>query len=267
MFDELLTGEQADHLVTLSNVGQGTLDFTIPAPVLSEPQSLPAEPLVLGKDEIDPRAGDPVTENQGGPDAFGYRWIDSAEPGGPVFNWTDISTTGTQLALTSDDQTTPPVALGFSFPFYGTLFDSIRVCTNGWLSLTDSSTAYSNQPLPTSGAPANLIAPFWDDLHPHSVGRVFFQDFGNQAIVQWDTMERYSGAGQYTFQAILDASGAVTYQYLTLTGDVTSSTVGIQDASKTVGLQVAFNQAYLQDGLAVRISAIPQWLGASPTSG
>jgi len=265
--DDLFTGETSDHAVTLTNVGVGTLDFTIPAPVLSEPYGAPAEPLELAKGEADPRQGAPITAGAGGPDPFGYRWIDSDEAGGPVFNWTDISTTGVQVALTSDDQTSTPVALGFDFPMYGTLFDSIRVCTNGWLSFTDSSTAYSNQPLPTSAGPANMIAPFWDDLHPHTAGRVFFQNFGNQAIVQWDAYERYSGAGSYTFQAILDSSGAITLQYLTMTGDVTSATVGVQDASKTVGLQVAFNQAYLHDNLAVRISAIPLWLSAAPTSG
>ncbi len=265
--DELLTGEQSDHYVTLSNVGVGTLDFTIPAPVLSEPYAAPAEPLELGKDEADPRQGDPVTENRGGPDAFGYRWVDSDEPGGPAFDWTDISTTGMPLGLTGDDQTSTPIALGFNFPFYGTLFDSIRVCTNGWLSFTSSQTSYSNQPLPSAGAPENLVAPFWDDLHPRTAGRIYFESFGDRAIVQWTDMERYSGAGRYTFQAILEASGTITFQYLSSTGPLDSATVGIQDASKTVGLQVAFNQAYLHDGLAVRIRSIPQWLTVSPTSG
>jgi len=230
IFDDLLTGEEADHLVTLTNIGLGTLDFTIPAPVLSEPYSTPADPLELGKDDIDPRSGDPVTQGQGGPDTFGYRWIDSDEAGGPTFSWTDISSTGASLGLTGDDQTSSAVALGFTFPFYGTVFDSVRVCTNGWLSFTSSATSYSNQPLPTSGAPENLLAPFWDDLHPHTVGNIYFENLGSQAIVQWDNMERYSGTGAYTFQAIIDSAGSVTFQYLTMTGDVTSATVGVQDA-------------------------------------
>ena len=85
--------------------------------------------------------------------------------------------------------------------------------------------------------------------------------------MQWQAVPPYSGTGTYTFQAILDASGAVTFQYLTMSGAVNSATVGIQNATKTVGLQVAFNQAYIHDGLAVRIASIPQWLTVFPTSG
>ncbi len=264
--EALFTGEMADHVVTLTNVGVGTLDFTVPPPTVGEPQAT-AEPLELGKDDVDPRHGDAVVENSGGPDPFGYRWVDSDEPGGPAFAWIEISETGTPVNLTGDDATSGPIDLGFNFPFYGTFFDQLRVCTNGFISFTSTSSAYSNQPLPSSAAPENLVAALWDDLNPKSINRTFFQSFGNKAVIQWNAIERYSGAGAYTFQIILDQSGAITLQYLTLTGDVAQSTVGIQDASKTVGLQVAFNQAYLHDNLAVRIASIPQWLTAGPTSG
>ena len=267
--DELMTGQQSDHTVTLSNIGVGTLDFSIPSPVLGEPQSAPAPPLDLGKDDVDPRSNGPVVANSGGPDGFGYRWIDSDEAGGPTFAWQDISATGTDIGLTGDDQTTPPIALGFNFPLYGTLFSSINVCSNGWLSFTSNATSYSNQPLPGAGGPANLVAPFWDDLNPSLGGHVYFQTFGNSAIIQWDNVPHYtgSGSGTYTFQAILDSSGTITYQYLSMVGTLDSATIGIQDAAQLTGLQVAFNQAYMHDNLAVRIAAIPQWLTVSPTSG
>ncbi|MBP7148565.1 MAG: S8 family serine peptidase [Acidobacteria bacterium] len=265
--DDLFTGEVADHVVTLSNIGEGTLDWTVPTPTVGEPLSAPPEPLELGKDDVDPRSGSPVIENSGGPDAFGYRWTDSDELAGPAFAWIEISETGTPIGLTSDDSTSAPLDLGFNFPFYGTLFSTIRACTNGWISFTSSATSYGNQPLPNSGAPDNVIAALWDDLNPGGTNRMFFQSFGNKAVVQWNAMPPYSGGGAQTFEIILDQSGAITLQYLTLTGSTTSATVGIQNADKTIGLQVAFNQDYLHNDLAIRIAATPQWLTAGPNSG
>ena len=264
----LLTGQIDDRTATLANIGPGTLDFSIPTPSLGEPLAVPPEPLLLGKDETDPRSGPPVIEGSGGPDAFGYRWSDSDEPGGPAFAWIEIASTGTAVAATGDDSTSPAIPLGFSFPFYGTFFNSIRVASNGFLSFTSTSTAYQNQPLPNSGAPDNLVAPFWDDLDPGGATHVYFQSFGNRAVIEWTGMPRYQETGSaLTFQAILDSSGAITYQYLSLAGTLNSATVGIQNAAKTDGLQIAFNQGYLHDNLAVRIAAIPQWLSVTPTSG
>ena len=93
--------------------------------------------LELGKEEVDPRPGILGT---GGPDAFGYTWIDSDEPGGPIFDWVDISGIGTPIVFDptgyKDDGNVGPFPIGFSFNFYGNTFDQFRACTNGWLSFT-----------------------------------------------------------------------------------------------------------------------------------
>ena len=51
--------------------------------------------------------------------------------------------------------------------------------------------------------------------------------------------------------------------------NVTSSTVGIENANGSVALQVVFNAAYLHDLLAVRFSTAPlvPWLSIAPTGG
>ena len=263
----LYTGQTADPLLTVRNEGVGTLDFTVSTSWQRAAAAAPFVPLILQKGETDPRHGDPVAGGRGGPDAFGYRWVDGDEPGGPAFSWIDISATGTPIAISGDDQTSSPVPLGFRFPFYGNPFDSMRICTNGWISFTSSSASFGNQPLPSSGAPENLIAPFWDDLFVPSASSVRFQNIDNRAIVQWQQVQPLGGGGYFTFQAILEPSGAITFQYLSMTGAVNSATVGIQNATASVGLTVAFNQAYVHDGLAVRIAPIPQWLTVFPASG
>ena len=91
--------------------------------------------------------------------------------------------------------------------------------------------------------------------------------FGDSAIIQWQDVPFHAGSGASTFQAILDDRGGITFQYRSMTGAVNSATVGIQNADRTAGLEVALNQAYLHDELAVRIASIPRWLTVLPATG
>ncbi len=261
----LLTGDSAFQTLTLSNVGEGTLDFIIPTPTL-----LGAPTVQKAYEEVlkgsDPRVGDPVLDAAGGPDTFGYRWVDSNDPMGPVFAWEDISGIGNVAMSSGDDSNVGPFPLSFPFKFYGGEHNEFRICSNGFVSLTSSSTAYGNQQLPNPGAPGHLIAPFWDDLLVDG-GTVYWYDDGSRLIVQWDGVAHYGSGGPYSFQAILGADGSITYQYNTMAEPTNSATVGIQDGTGSDGLQVVFNAPYVADGLAVRIWAIPQWLTVVPTDG
>ncbi|HRH38500.1 MAG TPA: hypothetical protein PK760_09150, partial [Flavobacteriales bacterium] len=55
---------------------------------------------------------------QGGPDAYGYIWKDSNEPGGPVFNWIDITTTGTLIQGLADDNVVGPFVMQTDMQYY-----------------------------------------------------------------------------------------------------------------------------------------------------
>ncbi len=268
-YADLLTGASTDQTLTLSNTAAGTLDFTIPTPVIQSSLQEPKPFLPTGKNVTDARAGDLVVDGAGGPDGFGYRWIDSDEVGGPVFNWVDITGVGTPLGLAGDDAISAAVNLGFNFPFYGGSFGSVRIASNGFLTFTDTSAPYANQALPNSGGVTNMVAPMWDDLNLTGAAAVYTYNDGGRFIIAWVDVPHYSGSGSgtYTFEAILYPSGEIKYQYLSLVGDINSATVGIQNAAETVGLNVAFNTAYLHDNLAVRIFSVPQWLSVTPTSG
>ncbi len=60
-----------------------------------------------------------ASKGQGGPDSYGYSWIDSEEDGGPNWEWVDISETGDQVEIIGDDQVVGPFELPFDFPYYG----------------------------------------------------------------------------------------------------------------------------------------------------
>ncbi|HEX7878961.1 MAG TPA: FlgD immunoglobulin-like domain containing protein [Candidatus Eisenbacteria bacterium] len=207
---------------------------------------------------------------QGGPDAAGYRWIDSDEANGPLFNWVDISGIGTDTGITGDDQNLGPFALGFAFNHYGTSFTGIRVCSNGFLSFTSSATPFTNTGVPNAAAPSDLVAPFWDDFNPANAGTIYYyQDVANNRfIVQYDAVSYYADdLSSNTFQVIINKDGTIVFQYLDIDSPSNAGTVGLQNAAGTVGLQVAFNQAYVHNELAVLLYQDATWLSATPGSG
>jgi len=206
----------------------------------------------------------PQTDDSGGPDAFGYIWKDSNDPGGPQYNWVDISSIGTPVNL-SDDQNVGPFALGFTFQFYGTNFTSYRLCSNGFVTFTSTSTSWGNDPIPDNSEPNNLLAGFWDDLNPTYGGHVYRYESNDSVIVTWDNIQHYGSGGPYTFQIIILANGTVTYQYNNMVSRIDEATIGIENADGTIGLQVAYNQPYVQNDLAIRFTR--SWLSASPEFG
>ena len=82
-------------------------------------------------------------------------------------------------------------------------------------------------------------------------------------------MYHYSSGGPYTYEVIFRPDGTILYQYLAMDPTlVNSSTVGIQNADGTIGLQVVFNANYLHDNLAVLITSdVIPWMSTDKTSG
>ena len=248
----LLSGGTATFRLTLSNPSQGTLDWSIERPI--------QRPVL-------PR-GVPRPERWGGPDGFGYAFADSDEPGGPVFAWRDIVQSGRTAVIPGDDTISEPIPLGFSFPFYGQSFDSVRIASNGFLTFTGDFVPFENEALPSPGAPPNLVAAFWDDLFVPGLQGALWLAEPHAFTVQYDGVLRMNGNLQpYTFQIILSDNGDILFQYLSMNDTLDAATVGIQDATGAAGLSVAVNATYVHDGLAVRLFRQKDWIAASPRSG
>ncbi len=266
---ELLKPNSSTHLLTMTNTGEGELVYEASVSLDERRQSeVPFQN--FKKDEVDTRTVETETRGSGGPDAFGYTWIDSDETGGPVYEWVEINGVGT-AAGGGDDSNLGPFSMGFDFPYYGGTFDQVRVCTNGWLSFTSTSTAYSNQGIPNSSDPNNLVAGFWDDLNPDDGGTIYFYADvnNNRFIVEYDGVPHYSTGNPETFQVILNANGTILYQYKDVAVG-TGCTVGTENATGTDGLQIIFNGNYLHDEMAILIAAEPlpePWLSVSPREG
>ena len=257
-------GSRGAATFSVANTGGSLLTYGVEpmngAPVAVQPG------LALARDEEDPRPGI-STLGVGGPDAFGYRWADSNQFGGPIFEWVDISAIGTPVPIRTLDQNSGPIPIGFTFPFYGHDFTTFNVCTHGWISFTDTTVQFANQPLPNLAAPNNVLAVFWDDLNFAGEEHAAYYNDGSRLIVQFTNVQRRQRGGPFTFEAILYPSGAIVYQYLLMGPPTNSGTIGIQNAKKNDGLTVLFNADYLRDRMAIRISASPPWLGVADRFG
>lgn len=214
----------------------------------------------------------------GGPDAFGYKWIDSDDPNGPQYIWEDISVTGTEVTSwvatgtydPKDEGIAGPFALGFNFKFYGQIRDAIHISTDGVITFSTVSgyNIFTNASIPTASNPNEMICAFWDDLDGRTQGKVYTKQEGTRFIVQFNNWQKYTATGSLTFQMVLYAGGKIMFYYNTLTGAALNScTVGIEDGAGTVGLQVVKDAAYLHDALAIKFAAEPDWLTSNNPGG
>ena len=227
------------------------------------------------------KSGSP--EDTGGPDPFGYTYVDSDEPGGARYEWID-ATGGTALGLTDDGEAN--VTLPFAFTFYGTSSTAIRVGNNGgfFFNATTGDLSTANADLGTTTA-SNIVVPFWDDIDSDT-GDVYYQTFGTAPnrvfVIEWFNRPHFSNVGSGTFELILyEGTNNIKYQYLdTNFGNASydygvSATSGIRQSGSNY-LQYSYNLAVLVDGLAICFvypgsppcdGGDVLWYGTSLTSG
>jgi hypothetical protein len=196
--------------------------------------------------------------HSGGPDSWGYTWIDSHRSDGPSFLWYSRDNTWGKLAVDGDDRGVW-YRLPFSFPYYGQTYTSVYVGSNGFLSFVKATNPYTNGSIPNRSY-SGFLAPFWDDLTVYSrygSGIYVKQVSSTRVVILYENVHRYGDSrASYTFEVILDADGTIHYSYQTLNGTVTSSTVGIQGGSGT-GLKVTYNGSYSghpEAGLTIRFT-------------
>ena len=165
--------------------------------------------------------------HSGGPDGFGYTFMDSDYPTGPAFNWID-PTSGTEITLQDDDTVT--IGLPFHFRFYDAVIDSIILSSNGFLSTYSNGTGLSNRRLPDTTR-ENIIAVWWDDLNPSAQGNVYYYVPGDSsyAVIAFVNVPHYGSTDGNTFEVVLYPNGNILMQYQHVGSDyATSSTIGIQ---------------------------------------
>jgi hypothetical protein len=195
-----------------------------------------------------------------------------------TFTWIDIASPANDTGITGDDAS-GTVALGFNFNFFGTLYSSASIATNGFLTFGGSSTAYSNVNIPNTAAPNNVIAPFWDDLDVFAGkgGKIYAATIGSSPnrkfVVSWENVDFYPSqdSGKLYFQVVLsEADLTITFQYKDMLsvdaarGAGNSATIGIENAAGTDGNLFSFNTGTLSNTMAVMVTPLDSDLDGVP---
>ncbi len=192
----------------------------------------------------------------GGPDGYGYKWIDSDEMQGPSYTWYDIDVLGEYSTAADADEAWQTVTIPFDFPFYDQVYNEVTICANGYLHFGDPESDWSNSTIPDPDGPPAMIAPFWDDLSPQNGSGIFWG--GSAALgvfgVQWEANPHYTYDDcEYTFQVLLYEDGEIIFTYESMVNRLNSATIGIENQSETDGLLMTFNADYISDGMVIRI--------------
>ena len=190
---------------------------------------------------------------------WAYDDTDLASGRAPSFDWFEIAPPGPGeliSAITDEDADTVTLELPFEFKFYGLVYDSIGLCSNGFMELYHSTYRFGdNGPIPSTGGPMRLVAPFWDDLDPSLRGDIYgYYDAENhRVIIEFKGVAHYGRRNvRETFQVqFLDpqyyptstGDGQILFLYQSV-ADASNCTIGIEDHSQTRGIQYVFNSDY-----------------------
>ncbi len=231
------------------------------------------------------RAGSGNADEPTPPCRFGYWAYDNTDvgyPEAPQYQWVELVDSPTAQHLVLGDDDLVRIALPFSFPFFGTDYDSLTICSNGWLSFVPTNIAYfRNWAIPGPLGPDAMVAPFWDDLDFPEGGQIniyteYRPDIGAFVVEWYQAYNRYDNhADQETFEVLLydpaqlsgsDGSGVIEFQYYEV-NDVDQnnnhSTVGIEGPWQNDGVQYVYDQRYapgaapLTAGRAIRFTTTP----------
>jgi len=202
----------------------------------------------------------PFLDTEWGPDGF-YEAADQYS-GGQPFNWIDIRATGTELwpSQNQDDTWSPAIDLPFTFPYYNTTRDSIKISANVIICFTNQTTPSYSLAIPSNTGHMK-IDPWCYDMYHLGADTVFrgssyyYQAFGDSLFVvqfeqarYYNTTYRYNAEYGKDLEVLLYSDGRIVFQYDSLRSIVAGSpnNSGVEDSVGTCGLTCgnSFSQGY-----------------------
>jgi hypothetical protein len=157
------------------------------------------------------------------------------------------------LALTGDDAS-QAVVLPFPFTFYGQAYNTAFVATNGYVNFLALNATVTNASVPSTGTPNAAIFSYWDDLFIDASASVRTELLGTapnrRFVIEWRNARYFNdNVRRIDVNLVLYENGQILAQSRNLADDGrergNSATLGIENATGTVGLLYSFNQPVL----------------------
>jgi len=216
------------------------------------------------------------SQTSGGPDGYGYTWVDSNDPQGPIYDWIDIEVPANLVSGLGDDNIIGSFPIE-SFNFYWYNVTSLSIGSNGFIAFSNPQNIASPFPsIPLASGANDFIAPLLSDLTFTGInnpGKCYFDNHNiDSTIVSfvdvpfWQQFSpQYSGSN--TFQIILcHIDSSITFQYKSMSGVTTGNdiTIGIESVAGSIGLQHS-QDSYPQSSYSIRFIP-PALSNASPVT-
>ncbi|MCX7022821.1 MAG: hypothetical protein NTW26_11230 [bacterium] len=202
-------------------------------------------------------------------DGAGYYFWDSNETSdwAPVYNW---RTPRNPQGWRGDD-THWTLSTPFAIQFCGTTHSSgtnFYVGSNGFMGFTNNGMDNPiNQNLPSTAAPNNVIAPFWDNLAGYSTGDIYVEVAGSaptrKLCISYSPWYFYEAAADpIEFQVLIyeapmaGVNNSIELRYKDVIGDSWrdngfSATVGLENSSGTDAVLYSYNQDIISNQFSI----------------
>jgi len=228
----------------------------------------------------------PAAADEGGPDEFGYGWIDSDQPDGPIYSLDFSPSTSAAQPFVLDDDSAVTISIGFTFEFYGQQYNQLHVHSNGGITFGPDASPLPHgfwyQGSPNTSANTNrdcdgltwtvpTIAGYWTDLNPNPTegldgdGGVYSSLYGTpgqrRRVVSWYQIPHYNSQGKNQFEIkLFEEDDHIEFHYAVLAGG-TSFGGGLSSAIGTGGLDHELlrscGENVLSNNSAISISSQP----------
>lgn len=219
--NDLTIGDVVDAQITVENTGEYPLKYFIPGyDVKGISDNWPTDYHSYGYKIRTSYAGDsnPIT-----------------------YDFQDISGTGIDITdPLRDDGAYVAVDMGFDFPYYSEVMNTLYVAQKGFTTFDNSVRPVNTPRLNNSYSPGGFISPLGTFFELSGQGAIYYQVEADRVIVQWDNVtDGYSG--NITAQMVLFTDGNIRFYYDEMGFNTSSQrylNILIESVNKTDGILV-----------------------------